>query len=683
MDTTRIETRSVAWHACANESVSWLYCAFLAFATGAAVLAWLMAALYAPHVEGKAVDASILLPLYRSLLSPKPVERFTFLLLALSLPVVAFLGALTVRSNSVRPMPAILFRAIPFGVAAAFCVPFARFGFDVSLVTGRTPTGAYPLLMFCGLVAVAALACATQTKVLTWATYRSSRVISWLLFVASAVLQLLAWRIVSENSMTEGTTWSTSMDAVIYSVSQVVGGRTLLADLPSQYGLFPEFIAPALRFFGLSIFSFSVLFGVMQLASLGAVFYVAQRALRHPLFKIAFGVALVMVTYETCLFLIGIPEQYFQYWPVRFFWPALSVLAFHFYTRKPSLCRAALMSLIGAIASLWNADSGVMVEIAFGAFLVAKWAALLSRDRSSSCLERREIVLKLLLHIGVFAIAIATAAFYLSTKADRSLQWTWLFEYQKLFYGLGFMMLPLPLRASPWIAILGVYLMGILVAASTWRKSPRNRAADLLLYASLIGIGLFVYYEGRSHILNLVTVSWPALLAASLMADRVVRATTAGILHRGFVAPAAVTGGVLLLCCVAFVRGIPTLADSAKAAINEWSVPASPVVSDEIAFISSNTRKGETCVILSKRQGLYYASRRLVSPLIGPGIAETLTVSDRDSMIAQMRKGKFDCVFVGVGKSAPELDVDLIRALSSYRVVRSNSLQTMVQLSPN
>ncbi|RQR37812.1 hypothetical protein DIE22_09895 [Burkholderia sp. Bp9142] len=663
--------------------MSRIYCTFLAFAAGATVLAWLVASLYAPHVDGKVVDASMLLPLYRSLLSPKPVERFTFLLLASSLPAVAFLYALMARRSSVRPVPGVLSRAIPLGVAVAFGVHFARFGFDESLLTGKTPTGAHPVLMFCGLVVVAALACTTKTKVLICATDRSTRVISWVLFVSSAVLQLLAWRIVNETSVTEGATWSTSMDAVIYSVSQVVGGRTVLADFPSQYGLFPEFIAPALRFFGLSIFSFSVLFGVMQLASLGAVFCVAQRALRHPLFKVGFGVALVMVTYETCLFLVGVREQYLQYWPVRFFWPALSVLAFNFYTRKPSLCRAAVMSLVGAIASLWNADSGVMVEIAFGAFLIEKWVALFSRDRAASCLERRAIILKLLLHVGVFTIAIATVALYLSTKADRSLQWVWLFGYQKLFYGLGFMMLPLPMMASPWIAILGVYLMGILVAASTWHKSPRNRSADLLLYASLLGIGLFVYYEGRSHVLNLVTVSWPALLAASLMADRLVRATAAGILGRGFAAPAAIVGGIVLLCCVAFVRGIPMLADSARTAIDEWSVPASPVVSDEIAFISSNTRKGETCIILSKRQGLYHASLRLVSPLIGPGIAETLTVSDRDSMIAQMRKEKFECVFVGMDKSAPDLDVDLLRTLPSYRVVRSNLLKTMVQLSPN
>ncbi|MEX3983381.1 hypothetical protein AB4Y45_30870 [Paraburkholderia sp. EG287A] len=681
MDTESIEKNSVRQHASADDQASWLYIAFLAFGSGAGVIAFLVATLYKSHLGVHAVDASVLLPVYRPLLDPKPVERFTFLLLASTLPVVAFFCSLLVSGSRPRWLPRALAPAIGAVVALGFLVQFARFGFDPSLLTGKHWPGTHPLLLLCCTVVAAVLASVIPIKAPVRATRRLTSFIGWSLFFASAVLQLVAWRIVNVNSITEGNTWM-SMDAVVYSVSQVFAGRTLLVDLPSQYGLFPEFIAPFFRLVGLSIFSFSALFAVMQMVSLGSVYWVAQRLLRHPLFRIGFGIALVMVTYETCLFFVGIREQYFQYWPVRFFWPAFSMFAFYRYAQKPSLCRAALMSSIGAIASLWNSDSGVMVELAFAAFLFAKWTALFSRDRSQSSSERRAILLKLWLHGVVFAVAIGVAALYLSIKADRSFHWMWLIGYQKLFYGLGFMMLPLPLKASPWMAVLGVYLLGILVAASTWRYSPRSRFADVLLYASLLGVGLFIYYEGRSHILNLVTVSWPALLAASLMADRLVRATAVGILRRTFMAPAAVAGGVILLCCLAFCQGIPALGNSARSAFANWSIPASPVVHDEIAFISSHTRKGDACVILSKRQGLYYASLHLFSPLIGPGYMETLTVPDRDSMIAQLNARKFDCVFIGQGDSAPALGIDLLRALPSYRVVRSNAYQTMVQLSP-
>lgn len=682
MDITGIEANSLRRRTRAEESVSQLHVTFLGFAIAAAAIAWLVASLYRSHAGVHAVDASILLPVYRADLAPKPVERFTFLLLASAIPVSAFLFVLLGCGCRFRWSSVALSTTVVAAVAAAFFVPFAQFGFDSSLLTGVVPTGEHPLLLLFGAVVVAVLVCAIPVDARARNAKRSASLIALVLFVASVGLQLVAWRILNVNSITENPTWSTSVDAVIYSVSQVVGGRTLLADLPSQYGLFPEFVGPLFRLVGLSVFTFSVLFAAMQVASLVAVYSVAQRLLRHPLFKIGFGIALVMVTYETCLFMVGIREQYFQYWPIRFFWPALSLLAFYSYAQMPTLRRAVFMSLIGAVASLWNADSGLMVEAAFGVFLVAKWAALFSRDKEGSRVERHAIVLKVWLHLAIFAIAIAVMALYLWTKADRPLQLTWLVDYQKLFYGLGFMMLPLPLSASPWMAVLGVYLLGVLSAASSWRKSPRNRSADVLLYTCMLGTGLFVYYEGRSHILNLITVSWPALLAASLMSDRAIRATAAGILNRSFLAPAAISGGVMLLCCVAFIRGIPMLADSARSAIVERSVPASPVVHDEIEFISLHTREGEACVILSKRQGLYYASLHLVSPLIGPGNAETLTVRDRDSMITQLRDNEFACVFVGQGGSAPDLGIDISSDLPSYRVVRSNALQTMVQLAP-
>lgn len=683
MSTTSIEARSlVEQRALAEESVARLYFAFLGFVVGTAALAWLIASSYRSHAGVHPVDASILLPAYRALLNPKPIERFTFLSLALTLPIAAFFCVLIPKRGLPRLSPIALSSTASVAVAMMFFIPFMWFGFDTSLLTGITPTGAHPFLLLCIVVVVAMLMCLAPAKLLVGSAQRSTSIIAWLLFVFGVVLQLVAWRIVNVDAITEGETWWMSMDAVMYSISQVAAGRTLFVDLPSQYGLYPEFVAPVLRFVGLSVFSLSALFAVMQIASLGAVYWAAQRSLRHPLFKIGFGVALVMITYETCLFLIGIPEQYFQYWPVRFFWPALSVLVFYRYAGRPSLCLATLMSLIGAIASLWNTDSGVMVALAFAAFLLAKWCGLFFCDKHGSSHERRTIALNLLLHILIFVLVMVVAVLYLMVKADGSLHWAWLFGYQRLFYGLGFMMLPLPLRASPWMAVLGVYLLGIMVSASKWRRSPRNRSTDLLLYVSLLGVGLFVYYEGRSHILNLITVSWPALLVAAMMADRLARATAAGILHRIFMLPAAVAGGVTLLCCVAFFRGIPMLVDSTLSTISGWSTPKSQVVHNEIEFIASRTKKREVCVILSKRQGLYYASLGLVSPLIGPGYIEMLTVRDRDLMIAQLKEHKFGCVFVGERGSAPELGIDLLAALPSYRVVGENSFKTMVQLAP-
>jgi hypothetical protein len=84
-------------------------------------------------------------------------------------------------------------------------------------------------------------------------------------------MQIAAWRVVSSRSIFSFGTWNVHFDAVIYTVSQVVMGKTLLADLPSQYGLFPEFIAPLFRLIELSTLSFTAVCAAMQVASMCCV----------------------------------------------------------------------------------------------------------------------------------------------------------------------------------------------------------------------------------------------------------------------------------------------------------------------------------------------------------------------------------------------------------------------------
>ncbi|UUZ64990.1 hypothetical protein LP417_09875 [Polaromonas sp. P1-6] len=300
------------------------------------------------------------------------------------------------------------------------------------------------------------------------------------------LVQIGAWRLLSEASITIDATWWNSADAVIYSIGQVVAEKTVLVDMPSQYGLFAEFVGPIFKVIGLSIFSFTSLWAMLQVISLGAVFYVAQRYIRDPALRIVVGVALVMVTFETSLWLIGVNERYWQYWPIRFLWPALSVLAFHHYTRSRTTARILVVSIIGALGSIWNVDSGLIIEIALAAFIVGKVVFLQVTERQKTRLERLALLRQLVLHGLVLAAAVACMSAYLMVKSGHSLNWSWLFEYQRMFYGIGFMMLPMPMKPSPWMSIIAVYVLGIMTAVGSWAKSPRGRPADVIFYLSFL-----------------------------------------------------------------------------------------------------------------------------------------------------------------------------------------------------
>ena len=156
-------------------------------------------------------------------------------------------------------------------------------------------------------------------------TYRR---LNWVVFLLLILLQIGSWRLFSEASMTRGAAWFDSFDAVIYSVSQVVAGKTLLVDLPSQYGFFALFMQPVFKVVGLSIFTFTALCAILQICALCSVYAVVQRIVRDKSLLAVYTLSLITVTFGTVVWFIGLDDPGFQYWPIRFFWPAFSVFVF-------------------------------------------------------------------------------------------------------------------------------------------------------------------------------------------------------------------------------------------------------------------------------------------------------------------------------------------------------------------
>lgn len=669
-----------------DERTSSLQVLFAILIFGTAASAFILANLYQDLTTPDLIDPSVLVLRHRVGLSPKPVERFVFLLLLFVVPTVAYALILKGAQTPVRSIAKGIKIFVPALLGIGFFYPFVGFDFSQALLSGKSMPPEHPLRFMgvCVLLAVAWYGWISSRGPRSIRPNRLIATLAWCLFITAMLLQIGAWRLVSVASLTVAATWWNSADAVMYTISQVFAGKTVLVDMPSQYGLFAEIVAPLFRVIDLSVFSFTALWAILQVVSLSAVFHVMQKYIREPAIKVTAGLALVMLTFETSLWLIGIDERYWQYWPIRFLWPALSVLAFHSYTRRNTIGRLLVVSAIGAIGSIWNADSGLVIVIALAAFIVGKLTFLFVKQRATSRRERRDLITALALHAAIFVLAVAAMTAYLMAKSGHALNWGWLFEYQRIFYGTGFMMMPIPTaKPSPWMPIIAVYLVGMMYALSSWMKYPQARASDLMFYLSFLGVGLFVYYEGRSHILNLVTVCWPALMLAAILSDRVVRAYRAGLLPRYQLCLPTVTLALLLFCCIPLLRYAPDLAKESVVNFETRGVPVDAQVVDELAFIRAHSVRGEQCLILAYRQGLYYAETGLVSPVSGPGYSELITSRDRDLLINQLERLKAPCVFVGVGKdSAVELEVDPVSALKQYVVQSKSAKGTMLFLRP-
>lgn len=518
---------------------------------------------------------------------------------------------------------------------------------------------------------------------------RFGRLSVWIGFFGSVVLTIAAWRLFGISRITLNQAWSISLDAALYALSQVAGGRTLLVDLPSQYGLFPEFLGPVFQMVGLSILKVSVAFALMQVLSLAAVFSVLSRDVKSlGLFALS-GFALVSITFGTSTHSLLNEEVYFQYWPIRFFWPALSLWFLSRFISSRTLIRSGVMSLMTAISMLWNLDTGLAIWLAFGVYLFFRGLGTMSSAPFNDPVgaldswKLLDFIKAGTLHIVIPLVVCGLFFLMLYSKSNGSLNFGWAISYQAVFYKLGFMMIPLPDYAHPWMSVLGVYLLGLLYAFRKWSVRLLCRRADIVGYASLLGIGLFVYYQGRSHILNLVTVCWPALVILTILADEAIRMVRLRLVGICYLPLPIVAIAVLMLTAGGFLIKIPSLVAEAFVAFGLEGKFVSSEVLDQVSFIEANSWPGRRCLILARRQGILYTETQLLSPVPGPGLIESMVREDDEMIERSIKQGALECIFLGVGKySRVGFPMSLDQILQSYRIAGASAEGSTLYLLP-
>ena len=89
------------------------------------------------------------------------------------------------------------------------------------------------------------------------------------------------------------------------------------------------------------------------------------RLWRHPAILALGGVALLGAIYLTAL-----PPDYCYSTP-RTFFPALGLWLIVGYLREPSIARFWVVSLVAALASIWNLDTGIVLWVAWTITLLA------------------------------------------------------------------------------------------------------------------------------------------------------------------------------------------------------------------------------------------------------------------------------------------------------------------------
>jgi hypothetical protein len=426
-------------------------------------------------------------------------------------------------------------------------------------------------------------------------------------------------------------------------VAQVQLGKNLLVDYESQYGLYPDLLAPLFSGVELSPATFTLLFGLLTIISFGLLSRVLGQVVSRPGVAVVGTLAMIFNCWLTFQFRGGFEapkflDPYFQYIPIRFLFPACSVALIWTYHHRPSVRVYWIANLWLAMGVLWNLDVGVVALAAWTGALV--FDAL--HDRSP-----RRIIVRIGRHLLDVTLGLAgVVAGYAAIKHAYYGVWPQfehLFDYQRLFYMTGFYMLPMSLGGM-WPLIVLVYLVGIAQSAAALIARQRSATQTLVFALSVLGLGLFSYYQGRSHNQCLLICSWPALLLLAVYWDQLLLLRHDVAESRIFTTGLAATIGVFLVSSAAsFFAELPGLCRTAGEHVVETLEPGSVFAED--TRILREFVGPDQALILSPSAHLLHLESGISN--VAPGsLGQMLWMAQFDSLIKTLAERDHTWIYI-------------------------------------
>lgn len=439
-------------------------------------------------------------------------------------------------------------------------------------------------------------------------------------------------------------------EAVFFTSTQVALGATLLVDLPHQYGLYPEFLAPIFNLLGgITVVRFTVVMALLQAVAYGLWVAALLRVMRSPwMAMLTFLGAFSLVSFLVPLFGIRqnfIPyyDPYFQYFPIRSLFPAISLYAMAWITEEDRfgnrIARCLPSAILGA-GVLWNADAGLP---AFGAWVMCLCHQALIQRQGDTPAIRAAIRGAAPVAVEALLCAATTMALLLSALALKGGEWpdvTMYWRHQKVFYEIGFFMLPMRLMHSwvAWAAVIMAALSFGIWALSAPDRASRQPIRSTLFGWAVLGCGLFSYYQGRSHDWVFPVVLPIALALVGVVIARLALPTALDLHmpHKWRVVGASLSAVFVVVMASGAVgpwwndQLLWTLVQKRWHGLMIADVRLREP--DAVRFVKERLNPGEEALILSNHAGVYHAETRTRSQL-PTSLIELVLRSDLDDLL--------------------------------------------------
>jgi hypothetical protein len=455
------------------------------------------------------------------------------------------------------------------------------------------------------------------------------------------------------------------LNPVVYPLAQVMAGKTLLVSCAPLYGLYPHFLQPVFQLFPLSVYSFTITMGGLMLVCFSALWFFLWSVTRN---NFVFFAGFVAAAFYADGVKVIFAEPYFQYAPIRMLFPCLLLALAALYLQGIGGRRVYCATfLCAALATLWNLDTGVVVFVS--------WLLLLGYTelfRNSWRASIRPILFHAITACGALLLTWGGFAGFAFLRSGAWPDWRLSIIYYKLFSYYGFNMLPMPDLPHAWGLIVVVYVVAMVLALHGLLRKKHELFCGCLFLLSVLGSGLFAYYQGRSHNLCLIPLVYVPISIITLIADHIFTGVKQGSRAYYKFLP---LGALCFYFCASAVPSLFTQSTRFIRDIYEGSRATSAgsqgLHSQNIEFIRKLTKPGERIFILLNGDvdGMYYAETATASVLDLPSSTDWFFMADFDKLEQFLRDNKSTKLFTVPGQR-PDMAALFKK---SYRLVAQDS----------
>ncbi|MEG0878503.1 MAG: hypothetical protein RSF00_07495, partial [Oscillospiraceae bacterium] len=346
-----------------------------------------------------------------------------------------------------------------------------------------------------------------------------------LLLATIGIAIYTSWLFICYNYSSNGSFQEHHANAYFYPVYKVYSGQTMLVDFKNIYGFYPYFLMPFFKLLGsCSEYNFSLVMSWLMFIGSMCIIYTLFSACKNRVIACMCSIATLFAAGVYALNNNG-AGYYLQYFPQRYLFPAIILAICSLRLRVKNATAKKLTDLLAffivAIALLWNLDSGLVVWVAWSAFRI--YILLFENPLTNKSVYKK---IGLVVLSAAFQVIFAFGFLGVITFA-RTGVWPNLLDAlfgQSVFMSAGFFMLPMHFLHI-WLLLVSLYGFALIKSIRNLRFMRKSDADLDISYCAryfvmaIIGMGLFAYYQGRSHNDVFTTLMWNGILLLSIFID--------------------------------------------------------------------------------------------------------------------------------------------------------------------